>query len=292
MSKKRNNFDDSLITNMKTYYYYVNKILELSIATFKWENLPDSVDERFLEMQLMQSGKVLFFRDEDISPYENEQYLTLKFSDAGPLDVYGIPTARRAFAVNGYQNTLTNKDSVIIYNNMLHTNSYESIVQFAKRLYNLDRIIDVNANAQKTPILIKSGQKELQSLKNLYMQYDGNSPVIYADTSLNTNDFQVLSTQAPYVADKIYTLKTEIWNECLTSIGISNVSYQKKERLITDEVIRSMGSTIANRYSRLNARKQACEQINLMYGLNIDVNFRTDNLVDFGEEETEVTDNE
>ena len=291
MSKKRNNFDDSLITNMKTYYYYVNKILELSIAMFKWENLPDSVDERFLEMQLMQNGKVLFFRDEDISAYENEQYLTLKFSDAGPLDVYGIPTSRRAFAVNGYQNTLTNKDSVIIYNNLLHTNSYESIVQFAKRLYNLDRIIDVNSNAQKTPILIKSGQKELQSLKNLYMQYDGNSPVIYADTSLNTNDFQVLSTQAPYVADKIYTLKTEIWNECLTSIGISNVSYQKKERLITDEVSRSMGGTIANRYSRLNARKQACEQINLMYGLNIDVNFRTDNLVDFGEE-TEVTDNE
>lgn len=159
-------------------------------------------------------------------------------------------------------------------------------------MYNLDRVIDVNANAQKTPILIKSGQKELQSLKNLYMQYDGNSPVIYADTSLNTNDFQILSTQAPYVADKLYALKTQIWNDCLTSLGISNVGFQKKERLISDEVSRSQGGTIANRYSRLNARKQACEQINLMYGLNIDVNFRTDNLVDFGEEETEVEDNE
>lgn len=291
MSRKRNNFDDSLGTNMKTYWYYVNKILELSIAMFKWENLPDSVDERFLELNLMRYGKMLFFRDEDLSPFENDQYLTLKFTDSGRLDVYGIPTVRHAYADNGYQNNLTNKDSVVIYNNMLHTNSFQAIEQFAKRLYNLDRVIDVNANAQKTPILIKSGQKELQSLKNLYMQYDGNSPVIYADTSLNTNDFQILSTQAPYVADKLYALKTQIWNDCLTSLGISNVGFQKKERLISDEVSRSQGGTIANRYSRLNARKQACEQINLMYGLNIDVNFRTDNLVDFGEE-TEVEDNE
>ena len=36
--------------------------------------------------------------------------------------------------------------------------------------------------------------------------------------------------------------------------------------MVSDEVIRNMGGTIANRYARLNARKQACKEINLMFG--------------------------
>ena len=68
------------------------------------------------------------------------------------------------------------------------------------------------------------------------------------------------------------------------------MSYQKKERLLQDEVQRNMGGTIASRYSRLEARRQAANEINKMFGLNIDVNFREDFslAVDELEEEIEV----
>ena len=262
--------------NEMSHIYYVNKILELAMSMFEWSNLPPSVDERYLEMQLVLNGKVLFFKDDAMSDVEGEKYLVMKFANAGKLNIYEIPTVRRAFANNGYQNTLTEKDSVIIYNNMIHTNIYSVIENYAKRLSNLDRIIDVNSNAQKTPVLIKTGQKELLSLKNLYKKYDGNAPVIYGDNALDTNNISILNTEAPYICDRIYELKTQLWNECLTMLGISNVSYQKKERLISDEVSRSQGGTIANRYSRLNTRKQACKQINAMFDLNVDCNFRKD----------------
>lgn len=113
-------------------------------------------------------------------------------------------------------------------------------------------------------------------MKNLYMQYEGNYPFIFGDKNLNFNDLKVLKTDAPYVADKLYMLKTQIWNEALTYLGISNLNVQKKERLVSDEVTRNMGGTIANRYTRLNARRQACDQINKMFGLNIDCSFRED----------------
>ena len=87
---------------------------------------------------------------------------------------------------------------------------------------------------------------------------------------------QALKTDAPYVSDKLYQLKTQIWNEALTYLGISNLSIQKKERLITDEAIRSQGGTIASRYSRLEARRKACEEINDMFGLNVSVDYRHD----------------
>ena len=147
---------------------------------------------------------------------------------------------------------------------------------FARELYNLDRAISVNANAQKTPILIRCTENERLSLENLYMNYDGNKPVIYGDKQLNPNALTVLKTDAPYVADKLYTLKTQKWNEALTYLGISNVNITKRERLITDEVTRNQGGTIASRYSRLESRRQACAKINEMFGLNIQCDYRED----------------
>lgn len=271
MGRKKTNFEESLSMNNYTYMQYAYRLMELSISMFEWKNLPEGIDERFLEMVLFTDGHAVFFKDDELG-----DYLALQCLINGKLNVYRIPINRRAFAVNGYQKQLTDKNSVIIFNNMLHTNSWLDVKMFAKRLYNLDRIIDVNANAQKTPILIKGNEQQRLTLTNLYKEYDGNAPVIFADKSLDMNALQVLLTQAPYVADKIYQLKTQIWNEALTYLGISNVSFQKRERMVSDEVTRSQGGTVASRYSRLNARRQACEQINKMFGLNIECDFRED----------------
>lgn len=104
----------------------------------------------------------------------------------------------------------------------------------------------------------------------------GNEPFIFGDKNLDLSGIKTLDTTSPYVADKLYDLKTQYWNEALTYLGISNVNTVKKERMITDEVQRNLGGTIASRYSRLFMRQQACEQINKMFGLNISVDYRED----------------
>lgn len=270
MGVKNKQFWESARMNNGTYQQYYNRLVELGISMFEWKNLPDTVDPRFLELTLFTDGQAVFFKDEELG------YLALRNAMNGDFDVYRIPINRRAFAVNGYQRKLTNKDSVIVYNNYLHTNSRLDADMFARRLYNLDRAIDVNANAQKTPVLIKCSQEERLTLLNVYKQWDGNEPLIMGDKGLNTNAMTVLKTDAPYVCDKLYQLKTQIWNEALTYMGISNINVQKKERLITDEVTRNQGGTIASRYSRLNARRDACKKINAMFGLEIWCNYRED----------------
>lgn len=271
MSRRKNRqFWGSGILNNATFRQYYNRLVELSISMFEWKNLPDTVDPRFLELTLFTDGQAVFFEDEVMG------FLCLQNILGGQFDVYRIPVDRRAYAVNGYQKRLDNTDSVIIWNNYLHTNSMLDVQMFAKRLYNLDRAIDVNANAQKTPILLLCDESERLSLENIYMQYDGNMPVIKAQKSLNPNAFSVLNTDAPYVADKLYQLKTQIWNEALTYLGISNINITKKERLITDEVTRNQGGTIASRYSRLQSRREACKKINEMFGLDIWCDYRED----------------
>ena len=272
MGRKKTNFDESLLMNNATYEQYFNRLMELSISMFEWKNLPSTCDVRYLELALFMNGSAVFFQDDVL-----EDYVALDVVCSGRLDVYGNPVLRRAYSrYNNYQKLLKGNNSVIIWNNFLRTNSVLDVKMFAKRLYNLDRIIDVNANAQKTPVLIKCAETQRLTMLNAYKEYDGNSPVIFGDKALNSNGLDVLSTGAPYVADKLYTLKTQIWNEALTYLGISNINVQKKERLITDEVTRNQGGTIASRYSRLESRREAVRKINDMFGLNIEVNYRED----------------
>ena len=272
MSRRhKNNFGESAMRNNGTYGFYLEKLTELAISMFEWKNLPKEIDPRFLELTLFSDGQAVWFKDDEL-----DKYLALQVITQGRLDVYRVPIKRRAFAVNGYQRQLDIENSVIIYNNYLRTNSYAMCVMYAKRLYNLDRIIDVNANAQKTPVLLKADEPQRLTVLNAYKEWDGNQPVICGDKALDPNFLSVLRTDAPYVADKIYELKTRYWNEALTHLGISNLSIQKKERLVSDEVIRSQGGTIASRYSRLQARREACDKINELFGLNVSVDYRDD----------------
>lgn len=267
---KDRQFWESARMNNYTFRQYYNRLTELSISMFEWKNVPDSIDVRYLELCLFGDGMAVFFKDEVLG------FLALRCAIGGKLNVYRIPTMRRAYSANGFNEQLDETNSVIIFNNLLHTNSMLDVEMFSKRLYNLDRAIDVNANAQKTPILLQCEENQRLTLKNLYMKYDGNEPVIFGDKNLNPNSLKVLNTGAPYVADKLYTLKTELWNEALTYLGISNVNIVKRERLIRDEVTRNQGGVIASRYSRLEARRQACEQINRMFDLNMDCEYRDD----------------
>ena len=266
-------FWESLSKNMQSWRAYYNRLVELSISSFDWQNLPDTIDVRFMELALFGEGHAVFFYDDVLG------YLCLRCAVGGRYDVYRIPMNRQVITGNGYHKRLTNKDSVLIFNNNLHTNSILDAEIFAKKLYEIDRAIDVNARAQKTPILITCEEKQRLSMLNMYKQYDGNAPVIFGDKALNTGDIKAISTGAPYVADKLYTLKTEIWNEALTYLGISNINITKKERLITDEVQRNQGGTIMSRESRLMARQKACEEINKMFGLDIWVEFKSDTRV-------------
>ena len=256
--------------NNQAHMQYFKRLTELSISMFEWKNLPDTVDERFMELTLFGDGMAVFFYDDVLG------YLCLRTMIGGHLDIYQIPTERTAYASNGYNMQLNNENSVIIFNNMIHTPSSQLVDVYSRRLWELDRTIDINAKAQRTPILISCDEQQRLTLKNLYMKYDGGEPVIYGDKNLNPNSLKVLSTGAPYICDKLNQLKTQIWNEALTYLGISNINIQKKERMISDEVVRNQGGIIASRYSRLESRRQACDKINKMFNLDIWCDFRED----------------
>lgn len=271
MSKKVKGFKpwESAKLNNSTYLDYYNRLVDLSINMWEWKNLPDTVDERFLELTLFSQGFALFFEDEEIG------HLALQCAMSGTYTIYNIPTNRRAYAANGYNKDCTLDDSVIIYNNRLRTSSMLETELYALRLYELERSIDVNVKAQKTPLMILCDEEQRLTMRNLMQQYEGNEPFIFGTKRLDTNEIKPIITQAPFVADKLQSLKRQVWSEALTFLGIENVNNEKREHLISDEVNYNLGNIMAQRFTKLNARKQACNEINKMFGLNIDVEFRS-----------------
>lgn len=271
MGRKRTNFSQSAKANNYTFYQYRSRLKELSLSMFQWNNVPDTIDVRYLELQLYENGSAIWFRDEVIGD------LALSVAFTGAYDVYGNPLNRRAYSrYNGYSHELSIDDSVVIWNNYLRLPSAADINMYARRLSEIDRIIDVNVRAQKTPVLVQGNEQQRITLLNLYKEFDGNSPVIFGDKNLDINGLKAIKTDAPYISDRLYDLKTQIWNEALTYLGISNVNIVKKERMITDEVQRNQGGTVSSRYSRLEMRRKAADEINKMFGLNISVDFRED----------------
>lgn len=269
MSKSKKQRWASAELNNKTYIDYYDRLMELALNVFEWENLPPTVDERFLEITLYEMGYCLYFNDPIIGN------LALTCTIGGRLDVYRIPILRRAYAVNGYNKMCSAKDSVLIFNNYLHTPTLLTIELFARRLYEIERAIDVNVKGQKTPKAILSSEQQRLTMKNLFMQYDGNEPFIFGDKNLDIEGIKSLDIGSPFVADKLQILKHQIWNEALTFLGIENSNQDKKERLVSDEVGSNYGNVEAQRNVMLNARRQAVKKINAMFGTDINVKFRS-----------------
>lgn len=249
----------SMLTNNATYIDYLNRLRLLATSLFTWENLDEVAGfgaSRFLEQSLFDNGRACFVKDDELG------FMALKVNPSDKLNVYNLPTRVMAWSI-GYEKNYDFDDVVYIMNNELQLPTSQTINLIAYRLYETERTIDTNLIAQKTPVLIEGDTKTILTLKNVYMQYSGNTPFIFGNKQFDiSNKLNVLKTDAPYLIDKLTIHKHELWNEALTYLGIDNANTDKKERLITDEV--ESNNDLINFYLNCfyKTRKQACELIN------------------------------
>lgn len=269
MNKKTIN---SQLTNMKTYIMYRNEMLTLAENVFKFNNLPEFIDVSYLNKTLLHKGSVAFFKDDVLG------IIALPYDIIGELDIYGRPQTIMARAFNGrYFRKLTNsilkKEFVIMYDNNGKYPLYLDICQMAERISLSKRTIDVNIVQQRTPRIWKTTSDKKRTLQDMLANIDGMRENVATYDSIDIDDMQVVLAPAPYVADKIDLHLDKEWAEFYRLIGVANLIEQKKERMIKDEMSASQGGTIASRYSRFEPRKRAIDEINKLFGTNIEVSY-------------------
>ena len=271
--KKISETELAMIINDRTMIDYIDRLKMLSVSLFTWKGLDDIAGtgaSRFLELSLYEEGKGVFVKDDELG------YMALKVNPSDKLNIYNLPTKIMAWSI-GYNKQFAFDDVVYIMNNELQKPTREFMELFAYRLYETERTIDINLQAQKTPILIEGDTKTILTLKNVYMQYSGNTPFIFGNKQFDiSNKLNVLKTDAPYIIDKLDIHKHQIFNDALTVLGIDNANTDKKERLITNEV--ESNEELIKYYLNCyyKTRKKACDEINEKFGLDISIELNKD----------------
>lgn len=293
--KTRSALEDAILVNNATYFDYLERFKKIALSIFDWQNLPESMDARFLERCLYYTGQAAMLY---LEPYG---YINTKSATAGNLNLYGLPTQIRCYSygqINENRNvfygrttgtteaseddrvseldTDKNSGAILVLNNWEGMATANTIELFAYRMYTVERAIDVNIKAQKTPYMVLTNSDERLSMINAMNQIDNNAMMIVgAKDTFDPNSIRTLETQAPYIADKLTDYKHSIWNEFLTFMGVDNIS-EKRERMISAETMSNNECVNLNMQSYLRPRQRAAEQFNEKYGLNIEVKLRSD----------------
>lgn len=255
--------------NNRTFTDYFYRLMLIARSIFEWENLPNNINEKWIEKYLFSEGKCVFFKD------KIKGKMVARVNPNSPLNQYDEPTTVIPYATNYQGEPLENNvNCVIIQNNDEMIPTSPTIQLYALKLANIDRTIDVNINAQKLPIIIKCSDKQKLTLKRVIDMRNDNEPVIFGDKNLDTESIEVLNTQAPIVFKDLQLQKHMVWNECMTFLGINNANQDKKERLVDDEVQANNEQVEASFNIMLKAREKACEDINKIFGTNIKVKKR------------------
>lgn len=248
---------NSQISNFQTYIMTRNKMVDLAENVIKKKNLPLYIDISYVNKILLTQGSICFFVDEVMG------LLALPWVSIAGLDVYGRPRRVQCIGQNGYTSRiLTQGEFVIMWDNTSHRPLYSMVCQYAERYSNAVRVQDINISQQRTNRIWKTASGQEKTLTDLLNNIDGNVENVITYDGLDITETQAVLSVAPYVANNIDEYKANLWNEFLGSIGISNITLNKKERLIKDEVMSQLGGTIAMRASRFDSQKQAVDEIN------------------------------
>lgn len=235
-----------------------NRITNVALSRFKWNNLPATCNERALELTLFFYGKALFFYDPDFG------LMHTPFNDNSEFNIYYEPTERHAYSFN-YEHDYDIYDSVIIRNSITNTPSYFTVWNYAPRIANCIRAIDVHTETLKRPFIAYCNEKERTSMKRLLEQITDNEIAIVGRKFSQDNSMGVLNLIDKSYLNDMWANVNNYLHQVFSSLGVRNSYTNKRERMITDEASGEDNVVRHTLESALKSRQLACEHINRMF---------------------------
>lgn len=275
---------------------YTRVLTELAMNRFKWHGMPDSVSIRFLEMQLFYRALAIFFHEENWN-----KFIVMAGSGTGNMNMVEDPTmfavfgnqypgrrlhAMRHAAEDEYGNkirddagdiVMEDAECVPIWANYLRVPDLDIVTIYAQRLAELDMTIEINTKSARRTKIIAVDENQRLTARNINRAIDdGDTAIEIADGAQGLMPTALDIGVHPDSIEKLSILRSRVWSECMTLLGINNANQDKKERLVASEVDANDEQVDATKAVALNARRMAVQQINDRYGLMLSVEYNTD----------------
>lgn len=232
---------DGYPQNLLTYDQVMANARLLATSRFKWDSedvMPKDRLSEYIEILLYLKGQCALFKDID-------GWKVRCCVPTGGLDEFGQPIS---FTLTDYtgNNTVTVKNDderfIWIKNNAACIPTIFWIIKYCNRVAKIERTMDLNIDAQKTPFIIETSPEIHLSIQNIFKEIRQMDEVVYVDQKTGIkNNVNVLKLDAPYLVDKLYTQKQNEFNDLLNFLGINTVKEKTahilyKEATATDEL--------------------------------------------------------
>lgn len=281
--KNRNNQDviSADILNNFTFIDFFDRLKRVATSIFKWKNLPETMNERWLELCLFYKGMA------GILKHDNYGIINTEASWSGNIDIYGLPTLVYCYSTSffseqrvrydgkvsieelskiyGIQNDNL-KEAILVMNNIDMQPTFIAMELFAYRLYKVQRTIDINLDLIKKPFIIGCNEQDKLSMQKFMMDVENNQNMIFATADFDpSNSIKIFDLNVNNHIEELENEKRAILSEALTTLGVNSILVDKAERLISDEGKKDNEFINYNLQYYWKQRKEACEQFNKLF---------------------------
>lgn len=250
--------------NQQLFDMFRNDLTELALSRFRWVNLPETCNERYLEWTLFNEGSAtLAFPSKG-----DNRLLSLRAVQQGNVNMYDEPRKWRAMGATGRTDFMCDwSTGVWIWDNATRYPLAVKINIWARELTDIMRTKQINRFHMRLPMVITGPQDRTFDIQNFYKSIANGEPAVLGYSALDDLKLNAMLPERAreYVGDKLQEEWANTWDSIYRALGIDSMPF-KEERMIEDEVNSTMQPTELAKLSPLNMRRIACDKLNARNG--------------------------
>lgn len=270
--------------------YWFSMLWDRVMSLYEWkgkdfEGKDATLNADYLEYTLMTQGEACFIKD------KQGLLRGLRCSRIG-LDPYNFPlTLLATNPVLGNLQGKVNKDCVWIRNNKFATPTIETIKYYATQLAKVQISLNVSlSNNRMTKVFQAESDEQTQAIRKMVDDIDSGKLAVIQKPDIfsqimgggdsSGSGIPVYSTPSEYLADKYLENMREILNDFYTTFGVnsSGANMIKHERNLSSEVNSNNQQIMINRVYWLEPRQKAAELASELFGVEISVDLREEDI--------------
>ena len=243
---------------------YRNQMLNMLLTRFRWINLPQGCDERFLELTLLTNGVATICQPKKFTEKGSPVFFSTQAVMDGNLNVYQNPTKWRSYGINGWDFEVGHRNGVLVFDNHLRVSNLPQIRLLATELADIKLTKQVNRAHVRNPMIIAGPQTKRRDIVNMFSAWISGSPAVLGVDDMDVVKTDVMFPKIDFLGSELQQDWLNVWEEFYRLAGISNLPF-KAERQIRDEVRSQLDPTQLTALDPLGCRREACERLNRMF---------------------------
>ena len=259
---------------------------------FKYEELPDSIPEEFIERFHILNGDIAVWKLDDPNAFRYKDELIVSCCGyADKPDVYGIGERVIATTLSGYvkEDLKEGESCIVIHNNSLYTSDMPIICYFTDMFTEMLTSLKTNIiYSRLKPVFKVSDEKERAAVLEAFTKIkDDSEPIQITSTNVlaealaeaganPTDTIKVLDITDVKNADKLqYIVKCidDAFRWFFSMIGQAIQGNGKLAQQTVDEVQGTTSMSFILPNDRLKMRRKGWDKANKLFGTNVTVDF-------------------